>query len=295
MVKSENDFTYFQIDIDVDQSLADINNSMFSIYHKWRDSHQIKETCEYDQVSQCILQMMISKAKSLQQLSDGFLVNHVRIIDVSSMASILRGIYEMALIYHNIFIQTENIIERRILFLLWQIRGYNNLLHLPDIPSEFLDNKDEIKKTNENLRNSIITLIENLNITEKAKGEIVNAIDKGSTKISAYYFPKDNHNTIFNFQRVSIDKSKSLFNDERYANLYNYLSIHSHPSYLGLLEFGKMFDDKKVYSHRKCLLLMACICLSKFTYDFCDVVDGGKTIWTDYETNMTTINFFSQL
>ena len=92
-----------------------------------------------------------------------------------------------------------------------------------------------------------------------------------------------------------MDKSEYFFNDNRYASIYNYLSIHSHPTYLGLLQFGQIYDGISVYEHSDSLLLMACICLTKFTFDFCKTVEGGESIWNEYESNNFTVQFFSQM
>ena len=62
--------------------------------------------------------------------------------------------------------------------------------------------------------------------------------------------------------------------------------------YLGLLDFGQMYDGKSVFEHARLILMMACICLSKFTFDFCESVDGGKGLWKEYSENLTTIRIF---
>ena len=296
-MKKDNNW-FLQIEIDSLNSLIEIvDYSMFPTFRKWQEKHKNKDNIsEYDQVSQCVLQSMISKAKTLQLASNGFSIRDIKtkIIDISSMASIMRNIYETAFMYHNIFIMTDNDYELKILFYLWQIRGFNNLTQLPDIPSKYISKKIDTENKIQDLKNAICNITEQIEITTKAKAEILHALKQDTTKIGGYIFKK-NSNTITTFQRVSFDKSHYYFNDERYANLYNYLSIHSHPTYLGLLEFGQMYDGRSVYEHTQLILLMACICLSKFMFDFCEFVDGGKDLWKEYSDIISTINFFNQL
>ena len=298
MMIKDNEMTLL-ISIDPLKSMeAIVDNSMFPIFRKWHTTHNSKEDIsEYDLVSQNLFQSMISKAKSLRLVFNGFSIkdDDSKIIDISSMASIMRNIYETAFIYHSIFIKPNNDNERKILFYLWQLRGFNNLTQLPDILPEYISRKVKTKKKIDDLRNNIREIIEQIEITAKAKNEIINAIRQETTKLGGYIFKKDTDNTIANFQRVSFDKSDFFFNNKRYANLYNYLSIHSHPTYLGLVEFGQMYDGKSVYEHANLIIIMACICLSKFTFDFCESIDGGKSLWKEYSEDRSTINFYNQL
>lgn len=294
----KEDTLFFTLVIDTWTCISEVvDSSMFSMYCMWRDSHpKSMELSEYDQVSQCLLQSMISKGKALQQLFKGSSIGHYTdIIDISSMASIMRNIYETAFIYHNIFINTDNEIERKLLYYLWQLKGFNNLIKLPDVPTEFKNKKADAEKNIRNLREFISNLMTQMNIADNAKEQFDRAINKETTKIGGYILKKDSDcGAIVSLQKISFDKPEYFFDDNRFSNLYNYLSIHSHPTFLGLLAFGQMFDGKSVYEHAKLILIMACICLSKFTSDFCNVVDGGKDLWNKFESQNSTICFYSK-
>ena len=94
-MKKDNNW-FLQIEIDSLNSLIEIvDYSMFPTFRKWQEKHKNKDNIsEYDQVSQCVLQSMISKAKTLQLASNGFSIRDIKtkIIDISSMASIMRNI-----------------------------------------------------------------------------------------------------------------------------------------------------------------------------------------------------------
>ena len=58
------------IDIDLEQCMSDIYSSMFRIWKQWREDHD-KEYTDVDAISQCMLQMMMLKLRTLEQMIQG--------------------------------------------------------------------------------------------------------------------------------------------------------------------------------------------------------------------------------
>ena len=110
--------------------LKKVADAMTQFWYNWSQKYREKAT-EEELCAQCFLQMIITKIKSVQKLGEGIDLlisesNH-KIYDPSIMAIIQRSIYEMTTLFYYLFVVPDNIEERRILYLLWRIKGlYNN-------------------------------------------------------------------------------------------------------------------------------------------------------------------------
>ena len=95
--------------IDMNQCLLNIKYSMESILNKWVILPSIGNG-EGDGISFCMLQMMVCKRNSFVTIASN---NGQQ--DIETLSAIARGIYEMAFIYHNMFINPESDNESGIL------------------------------------------------------------------------------------------------------------------------------------------------------------------------------------
>lgn len=290
---------YLQLDINIDKCLQEIIDTIWIIQRKWREEHS-EQMDVNDAMSHCMLQMMMTKLRSLQVLAKGLPVlpnnpSSAIIMDIPSVASIVRGIYEMAFIYHNIFISTENEQERDILLTLWKIRGFNNRQNL-NPPEETYIRKEEDEKTYiEGLRHEIVMVLDKINILQSARRAIEKAANKDNSNICGYKFEKKD-SIIVSFKSVPFSNCEALFSHNYFNALYPYFSSQSHPSYLGVLQFGQMFNAKADKDMAKTVIFSACICASKFTKDFCDVVADGDKYIKDFTKDFTsTMHFFSMI
>ena len=136
------------IRIDMSQCLLDLKTSMKSIVQKWTGLSPI---CieETDAISLCMMQMMICKLTSFATISGidncSESKQNKMMSDIESLSAIARSIYEMAFMYHNMFIMPESDKESKILLLLWKIRGFNNRLYSND-PYQSPEQKKRDKK-----------------------------------------------------------------------------------------------------------------------------------------------------
>ena len=88
----------------------------------------------------------------------------------------------------------------------------------------------------------------------------------------------------------------ALFPNRQYAALYPYLSANSHPSFLGVLQFGQMYDAKQDKETVTLFAQTACLCAAKMTKDVCSVITGGSEIKMGMSANESeAINMFGDI
>lgn len=254
---------------------------MFSLFFKWRS--QLTSASEEDIVAQCLFQMMLCNTKSILALFEGIKLTpkeSIAILDPISMISILRSIYERTYIFHNVFVEPESIIEKRILFILWQIRGLNNRQKLGEIPTKYIDKQKKEKLDIETLKQEAIKLLADLQIRTKAKNKIIDEVKSDSSSIKGYQFIKNSKGYISDFKTISLTSSpKELFEGNGFSTIYKLLSWHTHPSYLGVLQFGQMFDMGEDKTLASVVLQSIVFFHSKFINDFLSVVDGAEDVF----------------
>ena len=245
--------------------LEEIDRALWQTFCLWR-KYNMKHLTEVENISQCQLQMMLLRVKSLRQMMNGVPLyldkpEARKVLDIASMASVVRGIYETAFIYHNIFISADSEDERDLLICIWRIRGFNNTQGVP--APEGMENLQRLdaesiaiykRKANE--------IASRLNISEKARRLLDGIINDEDSNLRGY---------------------------KMYDNLYSYMSLFSHPSFLGMKHFADMFNNGKDRGNAENLIKTTCICASKFISDFCTVVSNGQLIWKEVNPHYFTL------
>lgn len=61
--------------------------------------------------------------------------------------------------------------------------------------------------------------------------------------------------------------------------IYNYFSMHSHPSYLGTLQFSQLFDKEVNKDFMRTLIVSIALFQGKIISDFVNSVEGVKEIF----------------
>lgn len=191
-----NGFVKLNISLD----LNELSKSLWELYWQWTLLHPKAEN-EYDDLSQCMLQMIIVKTRTLEQMINGVPIYPEMpqlgsILDISSMSAIVRSLYESAYIYHSIFVDKDSFDERDILLCLWRIRGLNNIRKFP-IPSELKDvikpnDKAEIEK----YRKKVDEILNRVQITDSAKKDILSIVNNPGTFIKGYKLVKNDEGKI---------------------------------------------------------------------------------------------------
>ena len=289
---------YVTVTFDPIIGLESIRASLLGILLKWWDTHKTKWN-DIDAITQCMMQMVLLKIRSLQEAMKGLPLvpngqKQTIYLDLSNMASITRGIYESAFIYHNIFISTDNEDERQILINIWKIEGYNNRHKVP-VPESMEEDVAQNINTIESLRNATREILSRMNIAVSAKNKIEKIIKRDSSNIKGYRFVKS-ENRIISFEPIDFTNARSIFGHEYMDGTYSFLSYQSHPSFLSLLQFGQMTGKEHFADMVRPFLMTACFCATRFANDACKVLTDGESIKKQVEPGiLATINFFENI
>lgn len=196
-------------------------------------------------ISQLMLQMALVKLESIITL-----VKHpielkldkssCPFIDPMSLVSTERSLYELLVVHHVILVQNKTTEQKEIAIKVWENAGLSNRLNL--LPSEILS--DEANKIIANDTNTIESNYKFIfesrlykSLDEKGK----NIIKKSCKKLKPIYFIEDQskiavHQVTFDGAYkilYSIDEDESIAMAQ-----YRKMSFLSHPSFLGVLQFG---------------------------------------------------------
>lgn len=286
---------YAELIIDPIKCLESVSSSILVILLKWWDTHR-RPWKEVDSITQCMMQMMAFKFRSLEVALEGMPLvpngkEQTQHVDITTVAAIVRGIYEMAFIFHNIFISTDNEQEREILLNIWKIKGYVNRNEIP-IPDEMKDEKLDNEERIEALKQNIRMILHGMDITDNAINKVENAIKKPSSIIKGFSFEKID-NKIIDFKQIGLSDSHGFLGNESYKGTYTFLSYQSHPSYLGVEQFGSISNRKQYDEDKIHFSLLACKCAAKFVNDACEVLTDGNKIKKEMVPDFrATINFF---
>ena len=270
---------YVTVTFDPVKGLESIRASLLGILLKWWDTHKTKWN-DIDAITQCMMQMVLFKIRSLQEAMKGMPLvpngqKQTIYLDLSNMASITRGLYESAFIFHNIFISTDNEDERQVLINIWKIEGYNNRHKVP-VPEGMEENVAQNITTIESLRNATKEILNRMDIAESARAKIEKIIRRDSSNIKGYRFVKSK-NRIIGFEHIDFTNARSIFEQEYMDGTYSYLSYQSHPSFLSLLQFGQLTSKEHFADMVRPFLMTACFCATKFVNDACKVLTDGES------------------
>lgn len=265
------------------QVLLGVSNCMLNLYYNWRRQAETKEVDEADAIAQCMLQMMICKVHSVIKLSEGNAIlpeqSSIKILDIPTLASVVRNMYEMAFVFHNIFVEQASTEERDILLYLWEIKGLNNRQGLHMVPVEYKNQEENEKEQIEELRNKIIAILDKMNVAGAVKTEILKAIKTKGTNIKGYSFEKDNDGKIVLFKDVRFDAGYEAFQKHCHPDTYKFLSFVTHPSYLSVLQFGQMFNKNEDRTQLRTLLAVATQIASRMCLDFVHGATDAQTVY----------------
>ena len=269
--------------------LGTICDGLFHLYYQWRATIDSKNVSESDAIAQCILQIVICKIRTLLVMCNGINVRPEndtnRILDISSMHSVLRSFFEMVFVFHNIYAEQETEEELDIVLYLWEIRGLNNRQNLPIVPSSNKRKEEDEKKQIEELKRNIKRIAVNLNLSDELKGQLTKVMTSKSVNIKGYRFKKDCESSkIIAFEGYRYeDGTEALLRTD--VPEYRFLSIHGHPSYLGVLQFGQMFANDTDKEFLKTILTCACKLSSTIATDFYENIHGADVIFSQLPEN----------
>lgn len=263
--------------------LYSLGDGLFHLFYNWRLCYENKDISEVESVSQCILQIIICKIRTLVSMCEGIKLIPdnlpTNVLDIPSMMSVLRSLYEATFVFHNIYAEQDTIIERELVFNIWKIRGLNNRQKLQNVPNQYIEKGKKEKKQIDEIKRKILTLAEKLELSESIMQQLQNVISSNSVDIKGYKFEKDNNSKIISFNSIRYEQGTEGLVGNSLMPLYRFLSIHGHHSYLGVLQFGQMFDSNDDVKYLRILLTIASRLASVVAVDFRDNIIGAKDIY----------------
>ena len=260
--------------------------TMFQLTFQWAQTH--KKNSEKTNFALYMIQQQIANIRSILKLTPGIQISEKIkdsvVIEPTSVVSLVRTMYERTFIFKSIYANPSSNEEQDILFNLWIIKGLKNRQGLKYIPSIYLSQQEKERQQIEACFNKIISILERLSITSETKDKIIEiSRDKSLTPIG-YKFIKDSTGKIIDFKKISLSSSSFELFGQKFPPLYKYLSIHAHPSYLGVLQFSQMFDEEEDNKDfLKTLLVCAGFCQGQMASDFISAISGAKEIFDSFE------------
>lgn len=263
--------------------LSSLGDGLFHLFYNWRICYDNKDISEVESVSQCILQIIICKIRTLVSMCEGIkLISDnlpTKVLDIPSMMSVLRSLYEATFVFHNIYAEQNSILERELVFNIWKIRGFNNRQNLQYVPGRYRVKEKNEKEQIDEIKTRILTLASKLEISESIMQQLRKVISSNSVDIKGYKFKKDNKSKIISFDSIRFEQGTEGLVGNSLMPLYRFLSIHGHPSFLGVLQFGQMFNSNDDIKFLEILLTIASRLASVVAVDFCDNIIGAKDIY----------------
>ena len=277
-------------------SVNEVSEIMLEIYKEWKDNQNTKlSDCEC--MAESMYQMMVCKAKNVWLMSGGITMQSeqiVCIIDPSNIYPVLRSMLEMNIIFRCIYASSINDTERELLLRIWKIRGNNNLIKIPKSELNEEEQEKQLAKVEENdeLRKDIHKLMCELSLSQSVCDSIEKWIKDGDASLRGFKFEhSEQSGNITSFCALSFSDAAKDFTQTRFT--YPHFSAHSHPSYLGVEHFWKMYNLKAEDNFMKEILEGALISLVRFMKDFCKYKESYRSF---YVQDLSRINnFLSQL
>lgn len=271
-------------------TIKEMSDIMLEIYKDWKNN-QTTTLSDCECMAESMYQMMVCKAKNILLMSNGITLQSkpdVCIIDPSNIYPVLRSMLEMNIIFRCIYASSINDTERELLLKIWKIRGNNNLIKIPK--SELNEEEQEIQlakvEENEELRKGIHRLMSELSLSQSVRVSIEKWIKDGDATLKGFKFEHSEHSgNITSFCALSFSDAAKDFTQTSFT--YPHFSAHSHPSYLGVEHFWKMYNLNAENNYTIELLRHTCLFLCYFMTDYCKYKDSYRTF---YDRNEKRIN-----
>lgn len=281
--------------IDFKRLLDCTADALIQMWYNWRNQNNVGRD-EMEASAQCMFQMIVLELKSIQKLSEVTTLKvsgvdcHVR--DITSMQNVLRTIYETVTLFYYIYVKTENIDERKIMFLIWRIKGMNNRQSLVFVPSKYKKQFEKEKQDIEKDKKLTKSLAKTLNMDPHAYKSLCSIVDNKSNNVCGFEFVKNPKGKIIEFSKRSFGsryQSEEILGDKQYEIYYRSLSSYAHPSYLGVLQFGQMYNKDVIDQFERTSYCMGISLSCKFAEFFAKSIEGGSEAYSSLSQNQQII------
>ena len=273
-------------------SVNKMSEIMLEIYTAWK-SNQTTPPTDCECMAESMYQMMVCKARNVLLMSNGitlFSNPKICISDPSNIYPVIRSMYEMIFMFRCIYVSTKNDKERDLLLKIWKIRGNNNLSKIPknELDQESIDAQIEKKQENDKLKEEIRQLMCELSLSQSIKDSIEDCLRPNTSMLKGFKFVHSERTGVItsfcmlNFSDGSKELTQTSFG-------YSHFSAHSHPSYLGVENFWKMYNLNEEDNFLKEELRHAFLFLSYFMTDFFKYKESYRPFYIQKENQINNL------
>ena len=255
---------------------------MFNLSYNWRLKY--KNTNEKENFAFYMFQQQLANIKSILELSMGIDIypgqTENKVIEPTSIISVVRSVYERMFIFHCIYVLPETREEQDIFFYIWLIKGLKNRQNI-EATEQYKEKQLKEKEEIENEIEKIQIRTNSLNIKRKAKEKILKIANDKDLTPKGYKFIKNSNNKIVGIKKISLSGASNELFGKNFPPIYRFFSMHTHPSYLGTLQFSQLFDGKEDKSFMLILLKSIALFQGKIIHDFVSTIEGAKEIYNN--------------
>lgn len=255
---------------------------MFNLSYNWRLKY--KNTNEKENFAFYMFQQQLVNIKSILELSMGIDIysgqTENKVIEPTSIISVVRSVYERMFIFHCIYVLPETREEQDIFFYIWLIKGLKNRQNI-EATEQYKEKQLKEKEEIENEIEKIQIITNSLNIKRKAKEKILEIANDKDLTPKGYKFIKNCNNKIVGIKKISLSGASNELFGKNFPPIYRFFSMHTHPSYLGTLQFSQLFDGKEDKSFMLILLKSIALFQGKIIHDFVSTIEGAKEIYNN--------------
>lgn len=251
----------------------------------------------YKNISQLLLQMAVVKLQSLHQLAStplNLIANEtikIPYVDPISLACIERTLYELLVMHHFLFIENKTVGQKEFAIKLWKILGLSNRLNMDVvIPAIYQSQFDSDSFSVATLKEEVLSSRFYTHTDDRGKKRIKEVFKQLKPLLVLEQYEDveihiESFESAWKFLYPNINKNNVV------KFLYKQMSFQSHPSYLGILQFGQQGNAETCY--RSTIVKGAIHFCSKLYKEVAEVIPELKVLLSklDY-ANFKMISIF---
>jgi len=173
-----------------------------------------------------------------------------KLVDEYKTMPLTRSVYEHLAMFYYLFHYTDDQNQREIIWKSWILGSKTNLLK--DSGPEYKKERAKAKKEYED----ILTILRNNKFVKKCLSNPSGKFEECLNSLAVFSVNRKGPQYVA--EKLTYDKAwKYLYgsNIEIHSLLYNYLSMHSHPTYNGLLQFCSQDENIEFPLYESCYFL----------------------------------------
>jgi hypothetical protein len=175
--------------------------------------------------------------------------------DLSAIYATIRMQFETYTLFHHLFVPCQNIEENILRFRLWELDGIRNRIKINSKKTTDLSESSTEDETYQKvIEQTIINLAYYQNLNDKTQRFLLEKSAWRFTNASLQAKP---------LRQISYDNLIKMagVNEKLFNDLYGYLSMHTHPSYIGIVQSFSSTEDETTIG-RYIAIMNACFVTS---------------------------------